>query len=1126
MGLNAGNVYIGIKGDLNPLDAALKAARRQSDIASRKIKSAFEKMEGAAKRTAKAITTGLGGAISGLAVGALITQAIKLADTYIQLEGRLRLVVDSAEDLVKVQKELYRQSQETGTSYEANVDLFTRLARSTKNLQISQEDVLKVTEALNKSIVVSGASSIEASNALIQLSQGLASNRLGGEELRSVMEQIPRAAQMIADGLGVDIGKFREMSKQGLLTTEVVTKALLAQADVIDAEFARMPMTINRAWVMITNSVGMAINKINESTGVTNMLALAMAWLSKTIDDNIDGITKFLKVTISGLEHLAKIVAVGGAIYMLPIIITKAHEAFATLFKLQAGVTGFNTALFGTSVSARLAEGSLSKMQLAGMALSAFFVGWELGKWANENFEEVRFAGFYAARALDRIWIEFKFSFEQLWLDAVFSAKYHLNLLPDFVADIFDKIAEKMSGASFIVKNPFGEDFQVGLDSVSGKFKDVAKNIRDSSSATEEYAKKTGNLNERYQKAIEIHNMTVDSMIKEQAWTKSVTESVDEAAVSQNDYSQIVSESNNVIVTSTTATAEAVMSAHGKMYDDLGEMGTEYQDFLFDQLDAQYAKYEEIGVNSLLLDKWYFAEREKIQKKFAKESITLQGAIAEATSKSAEAGALAWMRGEDAKTSASKIAADILTRNALEAAEKPLRMGLGQLLGEQVGAWVGLGAGESAAEGDSWMDRIKNGAMYLAQAAGIVLAGKAVGSSFYATGGWITRNKNGGPVNEGSGIRDDVFAGYTTSRSGDITRNMIQGGEFVVNRRSAQKPKNRAALELINADRFFADGGDTGYEENAYTDLPAGWEDYVRPPSRKGGANKWDNRPDIGGSTSMTVAPEKIWDTTKNLNDGAMSTFAFELIGSGFNWGEATLQTLYYYLTSLGTMIAGKEVGKHFFAEGGEVANYSVGGVLGEVVSKILDLFGWDFDDIWDFVRDLPIVSKFVDILDKGLFTFVSDIATPGGGADKSGPGSTMSNGFDNIVDSILDSLWDLINPVNVIKDLLGFQYGGMIGSMAGVPIYHDGTNFVSNTGPSITARGERIFSAPENQEIIDILRNGGRGNGNVNVNVYPSFKVMIGDEDFTDKVEIITENVIVEREDRGLIGTGERVRF
>lgn len=1205
MALSAGNIYVGVKGDLNPLDKALKAAQAQSEVASKKIKSAFEKIESSAKRTAKAVTSGLGGAISGLAVGALITQAIELADTYTLLESRIGLVIGSAQSLIKTQEDLFAISQNTRVSYETTVEIFTRLARATRDVGLSQEDMLQVTEALNKAVIVSGATTIEASNALIQLSQGLASNRLGGEELRSVMEQIPRVAQMIADGLRVDIGEFREMSKQGKLTAEVVTKALLSQADVINNEFAQIPITVGQAWTVIYNSIGRAVDIINKSTGATENLAKSMIWFSEVIDNNAEGMARFIELTISGLMTIAKIAAAGGALYALPIIITKAHEAFVvlqlTLFKVQAGVIGFNTSLFGTSVAAELAAGSLSKMKLAGFALFALFAGWQLGKWANDNFEEVRLAGLATVAQLDESWIKFKFNFLQLWIDIKFGAIGAADAIKTKVAGIFDELAESMSGISVTVKNPFGDDFTIGLDSASEKLAEVAAGLKASSTATADQEEATDALRKKMAKAIEIHEGTVKILIQQKEWTKKVTDSDAKAGESADAKAWKTAAANMVIIDSSEETALAVTAANKTMYEDLGDMGEDYQNILFDELDAQYEKYEALGADTLLLDQWYFSERLKVSEKFSDDTtalqdavtaanktmyedlgdmgddykallsdqldaqyakyekivddkvlldkwydnekreldkafvddtVTWQGTISDAVTTSAEAGATAWITGEDAKVAVSKAAADTLTQYALDAAQEPLKKGLYNLLGDQLGAWIGLGAGESSVEGSTWQERLSNGAKYLAQAGAIILAGKAVGSALYADGGWVGSHPGGGPINQGSGVRDDVFLGLS---NGGSVANMAMGGEYVIPK--TQTAKYFPLLDAIRRDDF-ADGGPV--------DGPVG--DPVR--------------------------------LAHDMNGGGFSTFFTTWMDTG-NYKQGIKDAVIYYVTTAAAMTASKEWGGDIlgFAEGGVtgVANFAEGGPtynqydasgvdtnltrqinewikswtgdlgflidpfgIAELTDDAINILnGWIgdltestnlssgsggdfFKGIWDIEvpvwLDRGMISTSIDTVDRLLIPFTTDILTPGKGHDIPGAieyqfgdalEESVEQGVKGLLGLDLDEDWD-----DIVKNL--FDPFGW---------FHNGSSFVGATGPAIIEKGERIFSAPENQEIMDILRSEGKGGGEVNINVTPLITVKIGDDEVTDMVEVIAENVIIDREDRGLNNTGIRVR-
>lgn len=1132
MGLNAGNIYIAIRGDTSPLDKALTSARKQADAAAKKIKSAFGKIEVAAKKAAKSLVTGIGGAISGLAIGALVVTTIQLADSYTLLEARIGLVTDSAAELVAVQDQLFDISQDTRVGYETTVEIFTRLSRATKNVAVSQADMLKVTESLNKAVIVSGATTTEASNALIQLSQGLASNRLGGEELRSVMEQIPRVAQMIADGLGVDIGRFRELSKEGKLTAEVVTKALLSQADVINDEFAKIPITVGQSITMMTNSLGRMVDATNEETNATMSLAKGMAFLSGIIDDNAENMARFIAITVSGLISIAKIAAVGGALYALPLVITKTHEAFVllnwTVFKLQTGVIGLNTALFGTSVNAQLAAGSLTKVRLAASSMFALFAGFELGKWAYEEFEAVRFVSLWAFTEIDKKAIEFKFNIMQMWVDIKFSALKSADFIKEKMGGVFSSIADTMSGFSVTVANPFGDDFQVGLDSAANKLQNVADKIKSSSSATKEHEAATDALREQMSKAIDVHDGTVKILMMQREWTKKVGESDDEAGGKAMERAMTTVNANLLIDESTKATSELVISTNKKLYEDLGSMGEGYREVLFEQLDEQYAKYEEIGADTLLLDEWYFDQRTKINEKFAAKTITLQDTIAKATSKAAEAGAMAWMRGEDAKMKISTIAADVLTENALKAASEPLKKGLHQLLGDQLGGWIGLGAGESSVEGETWQDRIKNGATYLAQAAAIVIGGKAVGNALYADGGWVGQHPGGGVINKGSGYKDDVFLGLS---NGGSVANMGMGGEYVTPRR--QTAKYFPILEAIRKDEF-AEGGPVGDPVALAHDINGGGFSTFFKEWMDTGNYKQGIKAAIiyYMTTAATMTAGKMWGPEiMNFKDGGITGFV--------NFAEGGPTVEQYDGSSIDTNITRQvnEWTKSWAGDAGDLVDpLGIAESTDDVInimnawvgdlSKSVNLSSESgdsgFKGIWDI--DMPVwldrgmISTSIDTVDRLLIPFTTDILTPGKGHDV--PGAIEYQFGDALEESVEQG----------VKGLLGLELEDDWGDVAKkvwdpLDIFHTGTNFVEKTGPAIIERGERIFTAADNSEIMDILRGKGSGDG-VNIKVSPSFTVMFGEQDVTDKIEIIAEGVIVEREERGLAGTGERVKF
>lgn len=216
----------------------------------------------------------------------LTKDAIRQADTWNLLEGRLRLVTDSTQQLVSVQADLFDIAQESRTGYEQNADLYARIARATQDLNKTQYENLDVTEAISKSFIVSGASAESAKAAVIQLGQGFASGTLRGEELNSVLEQAPRLAEAIADGMGVSVGQLKKMGEEGKLTAEKVYEAIRTQKNAIEEEFDQMPKTVGQSLVVLTNQIGLTIHEFDQMHGVTASIGTAITGVSDILKEH------------------------------------------------------------------------------------------------------------------------------------------------------------------------------------------------------------------------------------------------------------------------------------------------------------------------------------------------------------------------------------------------------------------------------------------------------------------------------------------------------------------------------------------------------------------------------------------------------------------------------------------------------------------------------------------------------------------------------------------------------------------------------------------------------------------------------------------------------------------------
>ena len=200
--------------------------------------------------------------VAGYGGARVVSELTRVNDLYTSLEGRLRLVTRETESLADTQARLFQVAQQTTTAYEATVNLYTRLTRGAKDVITSQEDMLRITTAVNQSYLVSGATAQEAAGSLIQFTQALQSGVLQGEELRSIREGAPRLFEAIIQGaqetspwLEVTRQNFRDLAAEGKITTEVIARALLSQADAIDREYSTLPMTVERAMTRVRNVV-------------------------------------------------------------------------------------------------------------------------------------------------------------------------------------------------------------------------------------------------------------------------------------------------------------------------------------------------------------------------------------------------------------------------------------------------------------------------------------------------------------------------------------------------------------------------------------------------------------------------------------------------------------------------------------------------------------------------------------------------------------------------------------------------------------------------------------------------------------------------------------------------------
>lgn len=260
-------------------------------------------------------------ALQFLGVGLGIRELISLADTYTEMTSRLKLVTQYQGNFRETFDGLAESARSTRSDLAGTVDLYTKIAPSLQGIGLVGKPAIGIITTINQAIGLSGASAAATAAALVQLSQGLGSGVLRGEEFNSVMENTPGLAQAIADGIGVPIGALRKLAEEGKLTAEVVATALQKVAPQIEADFAKMPKTVGQALTGLKNEILIYVGATDQATGGTSALANVIGEVAKEFKESGPVVTAFsevVKVMVNGLDgayRMLKIVGLGLAGY-------------------------------------------------------------------------------------------------------------------------------------------------------------------------------------------------------------------------------------------------------------------------------------------------------------------------------------------------------------------------------------------------------------------------------------------------------------------------------------------------------------------------------------------------------------------------------------------------------------------------------------------------------------------------------------------------------------------------------------------------------------------------------------------------------------------------------------------
>ena len=281
-----------------------------------------------------------------------VGKALNISDELVQTTSRLNMMNDGVQTTAELVNMVYAAAQDARGSFSQMADVVARFGNNAKDAFSSSEEVVAFADLIQKQMTIAGASTQEAANAELQLSQALGSGVLRGDELNSIFEQAPNLIQNIADYLDVPIGKIREMAADGELSADVVKAAIFSAADDINSKFNEMPMTWGQMWQSMQNTALIAFQPVLQRL---NDLANSEAFQT-FIQSAIEAMATLANILLNVFEVAASVGAFIGDNWSIiaPIIygVIAALGAYLAIMGIVNAITAISAAIDATKAAA------------------------------------------------------------------------------------------------------------------------------------------------------------------------------------------------------------------------------------------------------------------------------------------------------------------------------------------------------------------------------------------------------------------------------------------------------------------------------------------------------------------------------------------------------------------------------------------------------------------------------------------------------------------------------------------------------------------------------------------------------------------------------------------------------
>lgn len=235
----------------------------------------------------------------------------KLSDSITSVQSRLNLMNDGLQSTQELSDKIMRASFESGAGYLDTAESIAKMGLNAGAAFNSNDELIAFMDQVNKMFAIGGASSVEQSNAMIQLSQALAAGALRGEELNSILDGAPGIARNIEKYMNWEEGSIKKYAEDGKVTAQVVKNAMLSLAEETNEKFNSMPTTISRTFTKIktlaVKSFSPVLQSINELFNNQNANELLYHWgaVFDYIADRVKAVIEKIKNVVNSEQFVA-----------------------------------------------------------------------------------------------------------------------------------------------------------------------------------------------------------------------------------------------------------------------------------------------------------------------------------------------------------------------------------------------------------------------------------------------------------------------------------------------------------------------------------------------------------------------------------------------------------------------------------------------------------------------------------------------------------------------------------------------------------------------------------------------------------------------------------------------------